>query len=57
MLPPGNANTSKSNLAPARCQPLAALAAMDSNIAFIPFSYPFSCLSNICLGNYQFKKN
>jgi hypothetical protein len=39
-LPPGIANTSKSNFEPARCQPFAARAATDSNIAFIPFSSP-----------------
>ena len=56
-LPPGIANTSKSNFEPARCQPLAALAATDSNIlAFMVISSRLSCLSNICLGNYQSKK-
>jgi hypothetical protein len=34
------ANTSKSNFAPARCQPFAARAVTDSNIAFIPLSSP-----------------
>jgi hypothetical protein len=51
-LPPGIANTSKSNFEPARCQPFAARAATDSNIAFIPFSSPQAASATYASATY-----
>jgi hypothetical protein len=51
-LPPGIANTSKSNFAPARCQPFAARAATDSNIAFTSFSSPSAASATYASATY-----